>query len=99
PQPISPPFPYTTLFRSSGDQIRVTVQLIHVFTGSTIWAAKFDQTFTGIFDIQDAISENVARSLAINLPIGERQLGRHYTTNPARSEEHTSELQSLRHLV
>src|SRR5438552_9549689 len=73
----------TGTVQRSGDQIRVTVQLIHVFTGSTIWAAKFDQTFTGIFDIQDAISENVARSLAINLPIGERQLGRHYTTNPA----------------
>jgi len=74
----------TGTVQRSGDRIRVTVQLVHVSTASTLWSTKFDQTFTGIFDIQDAISENVARSLAINLPISEqKQLGRHYTTNPA----------------
>ena len=73
----------TGTVQRSGDRIRVTVQLVHVSTASTLWSAKFDQTFTGIFDIQDAISENVTRSLAINLPFGEqKQLGRHYTTNP-----------------
>jgi eukaryotic-like serine/threonine-protein kinase len=66
----------------SGDQIRVTVQLIRVGNGHTVWADKFDQTFTDIFGIQDAISDSVVRSLALNLTTDERKgLGRRYTTN------------------
>jgi DNA-binding winged helix-turn-helix (wHTH) protein/TolB-like protein/Tfp pilus assembly protein PilF len=68
----------------SGDQIRTTVQLVHVASGRTIWSAKFDQTFTDIFGIQDSISDNVVRSLALNLTTDEqKQLGKHYTTNIA----------------
>lgn len=68
----------------SGDRVRATVQLVHVASGRTIWSAKFDQTFTDIFAVQDSISDSVARSLALNLTTGERnQLGKHYTTNTA----------------
>jgi len=68
----------------SGDQVRATVQLVHVASGRTIWSEKFDQTFTDIFGIQDSISDSVVRSLALNLTIDERKhLGKHYTTNPA----------------
>jgi TolB-like protein/DNA-binding winged helix-turn-helix (wHTH) protein/tetratricopeptide (TPR) repeat protein len=66
----------------SGDQVRVTVQLVHVASGRTIWSEKFDQTFTDIFGIQDSISDSVVRSLALNLTADEqKQLGKHYTTN------------------
>jgi len=68
----------------SGDQIRATVQLVHVASGRTIWSGKFDQTFTDIFGIQDSISDSVVRSLALNLTADEqKQLGKHYTTNVA----------------
>jgi tetratricopeptide (TPR) repeat protein len=68
----------------SGDQVRVTVQLVHVASGRTIWSEKFDQTFTDIFNIQDSISDSVVRSLAIKLTADERKhLGKHYTTNVA----------------
>jgi TolB-like protein/Flp pilus assembly protein TadD len=68
----------------SGDQVRVTVQLVHVASGRTIWSEKFDQTFTDIFGIQDSISDSVVRSLALNLTADEqKQLGKHYTTNVA----------------
>jgi serine/threonine protein kinase/TolB-like protein len=68
----------------SGDQVRVTVQLVHVASGRTIWSEKFDQTFTDIFGIQDSISDSVVRSLALNLTSDEqKQLGKHYTTNVA----------------
>ena len=68
----------------SGDQVRVTVQLVHVARGRTIWSEKFDQTFTDIFGIQDSISDSVVRSLALNLTTDEqKQLGKHYTTNVA----------------
>src|SRR5438128_747953 len=68
----------------SGDQVRVTVQLVHVARGRTIWSEKFDQTFTDIFGIQDSISDSVVRSLALNLTTDEqKQRGKHYTTNVA----------------
>ena len=68
----------------SGEQIRATVQLVRVATGRAVWSAKFDQIFTDIFGVQDAISDSVARSLALNLTSDEKkQLGKHYTTNAA----------------
>jgi DNA-binding winged helix-turn-helix (wHTH) protein/TolB-like protein/tetratricopeptide (TPR) repeat protein len=74
----------TGTIQRSGDQVRATVQLVHVASGRTIWSEKFDQTFTGIFGIQDSISNNVVRSLALNLTTDEqKQLGKHYTTNVA----------------
>ena len=66
----------------SNDHLRVTVQLINVGDGRTIWSEKFDQTFTDVFGIQDSISDGVVRSLALNLSKDEqKQLGKHYTTN------------------
>jgi TolB-like protein/DNA-binding winged helix-turn-helix (wHTH) protein/Flp pilus assembly protein TadD len=68
----------------SGEQVRVTVQLVNVRNGRTLWSEKFERTFTDIFDIQDSISDSVARSLALNLTGGEqKQLRKHYTTNVA----------------
>jgi TolB-like protein/DNA-binding winged helix-turn-helix (wHTH) protein/Flp pilus assembly protein TadD len=68
----------------SGEQVRVTVQLVNVRNGRTLWSEKFERTFTDIFDIQDSISDSVARSLALNLTVGEqKQLRKHYTTNVA----------------
>jgi TolB-like protein/tetratricopeptide (TPR) repeat protein len=68
----------------SGDHLRVTVQLVNVGNGRTVWSEKFDQTFTDIFGIQDSISDSVARSLALNLTTDEqKQLGKHYTTDTA----------------
>jgi TolB-like protein/DNA-binding winged helix-turn-helix (wHTH) protein/tetratricopeptide (TPR) repeat protein len=68
----------------SGEQVRVTVQLVNVRSGHTVWFEKFDQTFTDIFGIQDSISDSVARSLALNLTADEKkQLRKHYTTNAA----------------
>jgi DNA-binding winged helix-turn-helix (wHTH) protein/TolB-like protein/Flp pilus assembly protein TadD len=68
----------------SGDHLRVTVQLVNIGNGRTVWSEKFDQTFTDIFGIQDSISDSVARSLALNLTTDEqKQLGKHYTTDTA----------------
>jgi TolB-like protein/Flp pilus assembly protein TadD/tRNA A-37 threonylcarbamoyl transferase component Bud32 len=74
----------TGTIQRSGDQVRVTVQLVHVASGRTIWSKKFDQTFTDIFGVQDSISDSVVRSLTLNLTTDEqKQLGKHYTTNVA----------------
>ena len=73
----------------SGDRVRATVQLVRVASGRTVWSEKFDQTFTNIFDVQDSISDNVARSLALNLTSDEqKQLAKHYTTNASAYDEY-----------
>lgn len=71
------------VIQHEGDNIRVSVQLVSVNDGLTLWANKFDQRFTDIFGIQDSISEQVVRSLAIELSGEEqRQLKKSYTDNP-----------------
>ncbi len=64
------------------DRIRVTVQLIRVRDGQPLWSEKFDEQFTNIFAVQDSISQQVARALALKLSRVEReQLTKRYTEN------------------
>ena len=65
-----------------GQRIRVTVQLVNVRDGTVLWGGKFDEQFTDIFRLQDAISEQVARTLEPELTGTEKtSLAKHYTTN------------------
>jgi TolB-like protein/tetratricopeptide (TPR) repeat protein/class 3 adenylate cyclase len=65
-----------------GDRIRVTARLINVADGSSLWAGTFDEKFTDVFAVQDAISQKVADALALRLSGEERQrLTRRYTDN------------------
>jgi DNA-binding winged helix-turn-helix (wHTH) protein/TolB-like protein/Flp pilus assembly protein TadD len=66
-----------------GDRVRVTVQLINVQNGQTLWSDRFDEKFTGVFAVQDAISEQVAQALKLRLTADERKhLTRRPTENP-----------------
>jgi serine/threonine protein kinase/Tfp pilus assembly protein PilF len=68
--------------RRFGERIRVTVQLSNVSEGSTVWAEKFDERFTGVLEIEDVISEKVAKVLLPQLTGEEqRRLGRRGTNN------------------
>jgi eukaryotic-like serine/threonine-protein kinase len=72
----------TGTIQRSGDQVRSTVQLVHVASGRTIWSEKFSHTFTDIFGIQDSISDSVVRSLTLSLTADEqKRLRKHSTTN------------------
>ena len=62
------------------ETIRVTVQLVTVDDGASLWAEKFDEKFTDIFDVEDSISEQVARALALELTTDERKLLRKHST-------------------
>jgi TolB-like protein/Flp pilus assembly protein TadD len=65
-----------------GDRIRVTARLIKVADGTSIWSGTFDEKFTDVFAVQDAISQKVAAALALRLSEGEqKQLTKHYTEN------------------
>lgn len=65
-----------------GNNIRVTVRLIDVASGRGLWAGTFNEKFTNIFDVQDAISEKVVAALALQLSGEERsRLMKRYTQN------------------
>ncbi|HEX8140967.1 MAG TPA: winged helix-turn-helix domain-containing protein [Pyrinomonadaceae bacterium] len=66
----------------SGDRIRVTVQLISLDDGRTLWSEVYDEQFTSIFSVQDVISEHVAEALKPDLSREEKaQLAKRYTDN------------------
>lgn len=66
-----------------GEWVRVSVRLIKISDGSTIWAETFDEKFTYIFAVQDSISTKVAKSLTLNLSNAqERQLTARNTSSP-----------------
>jgi len=68
--------------RKSGDRLRATVQLVSVATGAPIWARTFDERFTEIFAVEDAIAERVAAALTSRLSGEERShLTRRTTDN------------------
>lgn len=50
-----------------GEWVRVSVRLIKVDDGTTLFAETFDEKFTHIFALQDSISSNVAKTLSFNL--------------------------------
>ncbi len=49
------------------DKIRVNVRLINVLDGASLWSGTFDEKFTDIFVVQDAISEKVSEALKIRI--------------------------------
>lgn len=68
----------------AGERVRVTVQLIALENGKTLWSEKFDEDFTDIFAVQDSISEQVANALALRITGDERRhLRKRYTGNTA----------------
>ncbi len=68
----------TGTLQRSGDRLRVTARLSRVSNREQIWAAQYDEVFTGIFGIQDAISEKVAANLVTGITPGDRALLTHH---------------------
>jgi TolB-like protein len=70
-------------FLHVGDRLRVSVNLLRVQDGASLWADSFDMHFTDIFAIQDEVSKEVAARLRFKLnPVEQARLAKHYTTNP-----------------
>ncbi len=53
--------------RRSGDSLRVTAQLIEADTGFHLWSENFTRPHGDIFQIQDEISRQVAKSLEMHI--------------------------------
>lgn len=56
----------------SGDQIRVTAQLIDATTGHHLWAERYDRELKDIFALQDEITLKILTALQVKLTEGEQ---------------------------
>jgi DNA-binding winged helix-turn-helix (wHTH) protein/TolB-like protein/Flp pilus assembly protein TadD len=66
--------------QKAGDRIRVTVRLIDVRDGRSLWSQQFDESFTDIFKVQDSIAERVTNALSLELSKAEQQqIAKHFT--------------------
>jgi TolB-like protein/Tfp pilus assembly protein PilF len=62
------------------NRVRVTVRLLNVSNGASLWAGTFDEELTDIFALQDAISERVAEALSLELSKEDKtRLVKHHT--------------------
>jgi len=53
--------------RRSGGDVRVNAQLIDATTGGHVWADRYDGDLKNIFGLQDTVTRNVVKALAIEL--------------------------------
>src|SRR5882672_4656770 len=73
--------------RRAQDRIRVTIQLLSVLDGTAMWAGQFDEKFTNVLNLEDAISSNVAEAIIPHLTGDERvRLAKRGTNNPQAHE-------------
>ncbi|GJL97380.1 MAG: hypothetical protein DHS20C06_11970 [Hyphobacterium sp.] len=56
--------------RRSGDQLRITAQLIRTSDGYHLWSETYERTMTDIFQIQDDIVRELSRVLQTRLGVG-----------------------------
>jgi serine/threonine protein kinase/Flp pilus assembly protein TadD len=69
------------------DRIRVTVQLLDVSDGTAAWAGQFDEKFTDVLTLEDAISSNVAEAIVPHLTGDElTRLAKRGTNDPEAHE-------------
>jgi DNA-binding winged helix-turn-helix (wHTH) protein len=63
------------LYQRDGEHLRISIQLILAGAGTMLWAQEFDAQFTNLFQLQDALSEQVANALGERLKgLGQRRL-------------------------
>jgi adenylate cyclase len=60
--------------RQSGDQVRITAQLIDTESGFHLWSETYDRKLQDIFAVQDEIAQAIVEKLRIELAPKEQQL-------------------------
>jgi len=67
----------------SGERIRVNVRLLRVRDGGLLWSGAFADRFTGLFTVEDSISQGVVGALSVSASPEERKrVAKRHTTNP-----------------
>jgi len=76
--------------RKSGDQVRITTQLINASNGYHLWSETYDRKLTDIFAVQDEIARAVVGALKIQLLPGQ---------SPSTDEHRTSSSEAYLHYL
>ena len=80
--------------RKGGNRVRITAQLIDAEEDHHLWSEKWDRTLEDIFDVQDEVSETIARRVAPSVRGHEQnRLTRRRPENLSAWEEHLQGLQ------
>jgi adenylate cyclase len=53
--------------RQIGDRVRVTAQLVDTRQGRVLWSARFDEALANVFALQDKMTNEIVRALAIRV--------------------------------
>jgi TolB-like protein len=70
------------LVQRLGGRIRISARLERVADGKPLWADTYDELFSDIFSVQDAVSAKIASALSITLSAEEEgRLSKRYGTN------------------
>ncbi len=70
--------------QASSDRVRVSARLWRVADGVALWAGQFDAKAADLFEMEDAISQQVAGAVALHLSLDERRRMAHrHTRDPA----------------
>jgi tetratricopeptide (TPR) repeat protein len=73
--------------RHAGETIRVTLQLLDVSNGTTVWAGQFDEKFNDILTLEDNICSHVAEAIIPHLTTDEKlKLAKRGTDDPQAHE-------------
>ena len=56
----------------AGSRVRITAQLVDATTGYHIWAERYDREVTDIFALQDEVTQQIVRAMAVKLTEAEK---------------------------
>ncbi len=65
----------------SGDELRVTAQLIDAVEGHHLWSERYDRQLEDLFAVQDDITQKIVTALQVELTEGEQARVRAQSTN------------------
>ncbi len=57
----------------AGDELRITVELVDTASGQQLWSQQYDRSFKNLFALEDDISSEVSKALAVKLGAAEGQ--------------------------
>jgi TolB-like protein/DNA-binding winged helix-turn-helix (wHTH) protein len=75
--------------RATAERVRVSVQLVDTTSRSSVWAERFDVARGNLLGVEDAVAEQIAGALRVQMPRAERErFYRRYTRNGAAYERY-----------
>jgi adenylate cyclase len=84
--------------RKSGEQVRITVQLIIARTDTHLWSKTYDRSLEDIFAVQEDIAHSVADALEVTLGVGALGKIKGMTRNVAAYEDYLTGRSQSRYL-